>query len=116
MIITCIFLIGLNLRRKTQQEIKDYLSTIENLTAQDTISQGKISMLNAQVREMLRQQFEASDYVYTRYYEQIDDNKKAEDRSLPRRFAMQDRISPARLPCARSSWPGGSTCCRTDGR
>lgn len=78
MIITCIFLIGLNLRRKTQQEIKDYLSTIENLTAQDTISQGKISMLNAQVREMLRQQFEASDYVYTRYYEQIDDNKKAE--------------------------------------
>ena len=78
MIITCIFLIGLNLRRKTQQEIKDYLSTIENLTAQDTISQGKISMLNAQVREMLRQQFVASDYVYTRYYEQIDDNKKAE--------------------------------------
>ena len=27
---------------------------------------------------MLRQQFNSSDYLYTRYYEQIDDNKKAE--------------------------------------
>ena len=27
---------------------------------------------------MLRQQFNPSDYLYTRYYEQIDDNKKAE--------------------------------------
>ena len=27
---------------------------------------------------MLRQQFTPSDYLYTRYYEQIDDNKKAE--------------------------------------
>ena len=27
---------------------------------------------------MLRQQYELPDYLYTRYYEQIDDNKKAE--------------------------------------
>ena len=27
---------------------------------------------------MLRQQFIPSDYLYTRYYEQLDDNKKAE--------------------------------------
>ena len=27
---------------------------------------------------MLRQQFNPSDYLYTRYYEQLDDNKKAE--------------------------------------
>jgi tetratricopeptide (TPR) repeat protein len=77
-IIAYIVLINLNRKRKTQQEIRDYLSTIDELTARDSLNQGRISSLNSQVREMLRQQFEPSDYLYTRYYEQFDDNKKAE--------------------------------------
>jgi tetratricopeptide (TPR) repeat protein len=78
LIISYIFLISLNRKRKTQQEIRDYLSTIEDLTAKESENQDKIISLNNQVREMLRQHFTPSDYLYTRYYEQIDDNKKAE--------------------------------------
>jgi hypothetical protein len=78
LIIAYIVFINLNRKRKTQQEIRDYLSTIDELTARDSLNQGRISSLNSQVREMLRQQFEPSDYLYTRYYEQFDDNKKAE--------------------------------------
>ena len=63
---------------ETQKRIGLYLSTIEELTTQVSVDQDKISNLNAQVREMLRQQFSSSDFLYTRYYEQIDDSKKAE--------------------------------------
>ena len=76
--ISFIVLVNLNRRRKTQQEIRDYLQTIDDLTSQVSVSQGKIKTLNTQVREMLRQQYTPSDFLYTRYYEQIDDNKKAE--------------------------------------
>lgn len=67
-----------NKRLETQKRIGLYLSTIEELTTQVSVDQNKISNLNAQVREMLRQQFSSSDFLYTRYYEQIDDSKKAE--------------------------------------
>ncbi len=57
---------------------KELISTINDLTTQISVNQDKISSLNDKVREMLRQQFNSSDFLYTRYYEQIDDNKKAE--------------------------------------
>lgn len=77
-IITSIILVNYNKRRKTQQEIRDYLQTIDDLTTQVSVNKGKIKTLNTQVREMLRQQYTPSDFLYTRYYEQIDDNRKAE--------------------------------------
>ena len=67
-----------NKRLETQKRIGLYLSTIEELTTQVSVDQNKISNLNSQVREMFRQQFSSSDFLYTRYYEQIDDSKKAE--------------------------------------
>lgn len=57
---------------------KELISTINDLTTQISVNQDKISSLNDKVREMLRQQFNPSDFLYTRYYEQIDDSKKAE--------------------------------------
>lgn len=78
LIVFSILIIGRNKRRETEKEIRDYISTINDLTTQISINQDKISILNAQVRDMLRQQFTSSDYLYTRYYEQIDDNRKAE--------------------------------------
>ena len=78
LIVSFILLVNLHRRRKVQQEIRDYLSTIDDLTARESVNKSKISLLNGQVRDMLRQQFAHSDYLYTRYYEQIDDNKKAE--------------------------------------
>ena len=78
LVISIVILVNLHKRKKTQLEIRDYLETIDDLTTQVSINQGKIITLNTQVREMLRQQFTPSDYLYTRYYEQIDDNKKAE--------------------------------------
>ena len=78
LIVSFILLVNLNHRRKVQQEIRDYLSTIDDLTARESVNKSRISLLNGQVRDMLRQQFTHSDYLYTRYYEQIDDNKKAE--------------------------------------
>lgn len=65
-------------RREIENQIRDYISTINELTTQISIHKDKIGNLNGKVREMLRQQFNSSDYLYTRYYEQIDDNKKAE--------------------------------------
>lgn len=65
-------------RRDAENQIQDYISTIKELTTQITVNKDKISNLNAKVREMIRNQFNPSDYLYTRYYEQIDDNKKAE--------------------------------------
>lgn len=78
LVIFCIFFINLNHKRKVQEKIHDYLSTIDELRERDSENHDKIKSLNSQVREMLRQQFTASDYLYTRYYEQIDDNRKAE--------------------------------------
>lgn len=86
-------------KQQTDIRIKDYLFTISKLTEKDFLSQEtisdlnqrifelsawesinkeKIKSLNLKVRNMLRQQFSPSDYLYTRFYEQIDDNKKAE--------------------------------------
>ena len=67
-----------NKKRQTEERIRDYISSINDLTSQISVNKDKISKLNDKVREMLRQQFNPSDYLYTRYYEQIDDNKKAE--------------------------------------
>lgn len=78
LVIFCIFFINLNHKRKVQEKIHDYLSTIDELREREFENHDKIKSLNSQVREMLRQQFTASDYLYTRYYEQIDDNRKAE--------------------------------------
>ncbi|MBO4561641.1 MAG: hypothetical protein J5705_06720 [Bacteroidaceae bacterium] len=81
-ILSLIVFLGLvynrNKRLETQKRIGLYLSTIEELTTQVSVDQNKISNLNSQVREMFRQQFSSSDFLYTRYYEQIDDSKKAE--------------------------------------
>lgn len=78
LIISFLIFIILNHRLQSQKEIHDYLSTIDDLTARESVNEGKINLLNSQVKDLLRQQFVSSDYLYTRYYEQIDDNKKAE--------------------------------------
>ena len=67
-----------NKKRQAEERIRDYISSINDLTTQISVNKDKISKLNDKVREMLRQQFNPSDYLYTRYYEQLDDNKKAE--------------------------------------
>ena len=68
----------LNKKRQTEERIREYISSINDLTTQISVNKDKISKLNDKVREMLRQEFNPSDYLYTRYYEQIDDSKKAE--------------------------------------
>lgn len=73
-----ILIISINRRRKAQEEIRDYISTIDELAERELENRDKIFTLNSQVREMLRQQFYPSDYLYTRFYEQIDDNRKAD--------------------------------------
>lgn len=78
LIISYIFLVSLSRRRKMQEERRDFLSTIDDLTERELDNHDKIISLNCQIREMLRQQFTPSDYLYTRYYEQIDDSRKAE--------------------------------------
>lgn len=65
-------------RRDAENQIQDYISTINDLTTQISVNKDKISNLNAKVREMIRNQFNPSDYLYTRYYEQMDDSRKAE--------------------------------------
>ena len=72
------FYVSLKRRRDTEKQIQDYISTINDLTTQISVNKDKISNLNAKVREMIRNQFNPSDYLYTRYYEQIDDSRKAE--------------------------------------
>lgn len=77
---------GLNaiLREKTDSErtdketIHSLNKRIFELSAWQSINKDKISILNMKVREMLRQRFLPSDFLYTRYYEQLDDKKKAE--------------------------------------
>ncbi len=78
LLLTLILFMGLKKRRESDNLIRDYISTIDELTTQIFIKQDKISNLNAKVREMIRNQFNNSDYLYTRYYEQIDDSRKAE--------------------------------------
>ena len=73
-----IILYSRNKRLEFEKQISDYITTINELTTQISINQDKIGNLNAKIREMIRQQFNSSDYLYTRYYEQIDDSKKAE--------------------------------------
>ena len=76
--LTTLIIISLKRKRESESEKRDYLCAINDLTTMISVNQDKISKLNDKVREMLRQQFNPSDYLYTRYYEQIDDNKKAE--------------------------------------
>ena len=78
LIILSISLSSRNKRRQAENRIQDCISTINDLTTQISVNKDKISNLNAKVREMIRNQFNPSDYLYTRYYEQIDDAKKAE--------------------------------------
>lgn len=78
LIILSISISSRNKRRQAENKIQDCLSTINDLTTQISVNKDKISNLNDKVREMIRNQFNHSDYLYTRYYEQIDDNKKAE--------------------------------------
>lgn len=86
-------------KRQTEIKIRDYLFAIDELTAKEALSQetidslnervfelsawksihkARIDNLNSKVRDILRQQFTPSDYLYTRFYEQLDDKKKAE--------------------------------------
>lgn len=78
LIVIIVSLISDNRRREVENRISDNIITINDLTTQISINKDKISKLNAKVREMIRQQFNPSDYLYTRFYEQIDDSKKAE--------------------------------------
>ena len=78
LVVFIISYISWNRRQRAEHLKREYLSTINELTSQISINRDKISTLNTRVRELLRNQFDPSDYLYTRYYEQIDDNKKAE--------------------------------------
>lgn len=78
LIMAITFALSLNNIIDADLQKKELISTINDLTTQISVNQDKISSLNDKVREMLRQQFNSSDFLYTRYYEQIDDNKKAE--------------------------------------
>ena len=65
------------LKEKTES-IDDLKKRILDMSDREIISKTKIQLLNSKVREMLRQQYTLPDYLYTRYYEQFDDGKKAE--------------------------------------
>lgn len=78
LIVLSVIIYSRNKRLEAERQIREYISTINELTTQISVNQDKIGSLNAKVREMIRKQFNSSDYLYTRYYEQIDDNKKAE--------------------------------------
>ena len=120
LLIVCAVLINRNRHQKTEERIREYLFTINELTARDnfnanainhlnglleesnasiqtdreligrlneklfelsareSINNIRIEKLNSKVRDMFRNQFSMSDYVYTRYYEQMDDKLKTE--------------------------------------
>jgi hypothetical protein len=78
LIVSIIIYMSLDRRREAERKINDYVSIIKDLTTQISVNQDKLSKVNDKVREMLRQHFNPSDYLYTRFYEQIDDNKRAE--------------------------------------
>lgn len=78
LIVISITIYSRNKKREIEYQVQDYISTINDLTTQISVNQDKLSNLNAKVREMIRKQFNPSDYLYTRYYEQIDDSRKAE--------------------------------------
>lgn len=67
-----------NILKEKTESIDDLKERILDMSKHEAISKSKIQLLNSKVREMLRQQYALPDYLYTRYYEQIDDNKKAE--------------------------------------
>ena len=90
------FLVISNIR-EDEDRIRDYISSIDELTTQISVKQDKISKLNDKVREMLRQQFNPTDYLYTRYYEQIDDSKKAERLYGVIRHQMEDFTNPKNI-------------------
>lgn len=63
--------IRVNRKRKMNEQINHYLYAINEHTA-------KIETLNSKVRSMFRQQYSQPDYLFTRFYDQVDDAKKAE--------------------------------------
>ena len=80
-----------------QETISDLNQRIFELSAWESINKDKIKNLNIKVREMLRQQFSPSDYLYTRFYEQIDDNKKAERLYKVVKKQIDDFTSPINI-------------------
>lgn len=66
------------LLKEKNESIESLKERIIDLSSQETINKTRIQQLNTKVREMLRQQYVLPDYLYTRYYEQIDDTKKAD--------------------------------------
>ena len=71
LIIVSSSLIRVNRMRKMNEQINQYLYAINEHTA-------KIETLNSKVRSMFRQQYSQPDYLFTRFYDQVDDAKKAE--------------------------------------
>ena len=78
LIIVATVLLLINHKRKTKEQMRANIDAINELTARDSISKTRIQLLNLKVREMMRKQYAMPDYLYTRYYEQTDDNRKAE--------------------------------------
>ena len=81
----------------SQETISDLNQRIFELSAWESINKEKIKSLNLKVRNMLRQQFTPSDYLYTRFYEQIDDNKKAERLYKVVKKQIDDFTGPASI-------------------
>lgn len=81
----------------SQETISDLNQRIFELSAWESINKEKIKNLNLKVRNMLRQQFTPSDYLYTRFYEQIDDNKKAERLYKVVKKQIDDFTGPASI-------------------
>jgi len=96
-ILSSLLYVSLKRRREAELKKRDYLCAINELTTQISLKQDKISKLNDKVREMLRQQFNPTDYLYTRYYEQIDDSKKAERLYGVIRRQMEDFTNPKNI-------------------
>ena len=71
LIIVSSSLIRVNRMRKMNEQINQYLYAINEHTV-------KIETLNSKVRSMFRQQYSQPDYLFTRFYDQVDDAKKAE--------------------------------------
>lgn len=84
-----LYVLAVYRKRRADQKIRDYLYAIDELTSKETLNRQTIDNLNAilkekknslnsKVKELLRQQFSTSDFLYTRYYENLDDGRKAE--------------------------------------
>jgi len=88
------------LREKTDNQRMDH-DTIENLnrqlfdlSARVAISKEKINRLYSKVKDLLRQRFHDSDFLYTRYYENLDDNRKTERLYRVVKSQIEDFTSP----------------------